>query len=141
MVETIGKIRLAARDGKGIRQITKDYNVSRNTVRKVLRSGQTRFEYHREAVYRPRLGPFIDTLTAFLKHDRQLFHFHAFGIAHARGRVEAALASHDAGEGEDSAFIRDGSAPEWGLDGSGSISRVLPDEGFRPGAWCLIANR
>ena len=26
MVETIRKIRLAARDGKGIRQITKDYN-------------------------------------------------------------------------------------------------------------------
>ena len=72
MVETIRKIRLAARDGKGIRQITKDYNVSRNTVRKVLRSEQTRFEYHREAVYRPKLGPFIDTLTAFLKHDQQL---------------------------------------------------------------------
>ena len=72
MVETIRKIRLAARDGKGIRQITKDYNVSRNTVRKVLRSAQTRFEYHREAVYRPKLGPFIDTLTAFLKHDQQL---------------------------------------------------------------------
>ena len=72
MVETIGKIRLAARDGKGIRRIAKDYNVSRNTARKVPRSGQTRFEYHREAVHRPRLGPFIDTLTAFPKHDQQL---------------------------------------------------------------------
>ena len=46
MVETIRKIRLAARDGKGIRQITKDYNVSRNTVRKVLRS----VELHRKVI-------------------------------------------------------------------------------------------
>ena len=72
MVETIRKIRLAARDGKGIRQITKDFNVSRNTVRKVLRSDQAHFEYHRDTVHRPKLGPFIDTLTAFLKHDQQL---------------------------------------------------------------------
>ena len=54
-VETIRKIRLAARDGKkSIRQITKDFNVSRNTVRKVLRSDQTHFEYHRDTVHRNR---------------------------------------------------------------------------------------
>jgi len=72
-VETIRKIRLAARDGKkSIRQITKDFNVSRNTVRKVLRSEQTRFEYRRDSVHRPKLGPFIDTLTTLLKHDQPL---------------------------------------------------------------------
>ena len=72
-VETIRKIRLAARDGKqSIRQITKDFNVSRNTVRKVLRSDQTHFEYHRDTVHRPKLGPFIDTLTTLLKHDQPL---------------------------------------------------------------------
>ena len=72
-VETLRKIRLAARDGKkSIRQITKDFNVSRNTVRKVLRSDQTHFEYHRDTVHRPKLGPFIDTLTTLLKHDQQL---------------------------------------------------------------------
>ena len=72
-VETLRKIRLAARDGKqSIRQITKDFNVSRNTVRKVLRSDQTHFEYHRDTVHRPKLGPFIDTLTTLLKHDQPL---------------------------------------------------------------------
>ena len=71
-METIRKIRLAARDGKGIRQITKDFNVSRNTVRKVLRSDKTRFEYHRGTVYRPKLGPFVDILAALLKNDQRL---------------------------------------------------------------------
>ena len=72
-VETLRKIRLAARDGKqSIRQITKDFNVSRNTVGKVLRSDQTHFEYHRDTVHRPKLGPFIDTLTTLLKHDQPL---------------------------------------------------------------------
>ena len=72
-METIRKIRLAARDGKkSIRQIAKDFNVSRNTVRKVLRSDQTRFEYRRDTVYRPKLGPFVDTLTVLLKNDQRL---------------------------------------------------------------------
>ena len=71
-METIRKIRLAARDGKGIRQITKDFNVSRNTVRKVLRSDKTRFEYHRGTVYRPKLGPFVELLAALLKNDQRL---------------------------------------------------------------------
>ena len=72
-VETIRKIRLATRDGKkSIRQTAKDFNVSRNTVRKILRSEQTRFEYHRESVHRPKLGPFVDTLTMLLKDDQPL---------------------------------------------------------------------
>jgi transposase len=72
-VETIRKIRLAARDGKkSIRQIGRDFNLSRNTVRKVLRSDKTRFEYHRELVHRPKLGPYVETLTELLKSDQSL---------------------------------------------------------------------
>ncbi len=72
-VETIRKIRLAARDGnKSIRQIARDFHVSRNTVRQVLRSGKTRFEYHRGSVYRPKLGPFVENLSELLEHDRSL---------------------------------------------------------------------
>ena len=41
-------------------------------MRKVLRSDQTHFEYHRDTVHRPKLGPFIDTLTTLLKHDQPL---------------------------------------------------------------------
>ena len=58
-METIRKIRLAARDKKSMRQIARDLRLSRNTVRKVLRSGETRFEYHRETVHRPQLAAYV----------------------------------------------------------------------------------
>jgi transposase len=57
IVETIGRIR---RDhlvkGKSIREIARDLNLSRNTVRRVLRSGDTSTSYERERQPRPRLG-------------------------------------------------------------------------------------
>ena len=72
-METIRKIRLAARDGnKPIRQIAREFNVSRNTVRKVLRSDSTRFEYRREVVHRPKLGPYVEALVGLLEADRGL---------------------------------------------------------------------
>jgi transposase len=57
IVETIGRIR---RDhlvrGKSIREIARDLKLSRNTVRRVLRSGETSPSYEREHQPRPRLG-------------------------------------------------------------------------------------
>ena len=57
VVETIGRIR---RDhlvkGKSIKEIARELGVSRNTVRKVLRSGDTAFAYQREQQPRPKLG-------------------------------------------------------------------------------------
>ena len=48
-VETIGRIRREHFiKGKTIREISRDLKVSRNTVRKVLRSGETSFEYERD---------------------------------------------------------------------------------------------
>jgi len=35
-------------EGKTIKEIARDLRVSRNTVREVLRSGETSFEYERE---------------------------------------------------------------------------------------------
>src|SRR5438045_9644205 len=56
-VETIGRIRREHfLKGKTIRQIARDLRVSRNTVRKVLRSGGTAFVYERELQPRPKLG-------------------------------------------------------------------------------------
>jgi transposase len=56
-VETIGRIR---RDhfvkGKSIAEIARALNISRNTVRKILRSGETSFVYEREIQPRPKLG-------------------------------------------------------------------------------------
>src|SRR5262249_46510434 len=56
-VETIGRIRREHFiKGKTIREIARDLKVSRNTVRKVLRSGATTFEYERNVQPRPKLG-------------------------------------------------------------------------------------
>jgi hypothetical protein len=47
-VETIRKVRLSVhRDGKSIRQTARDLRVSRNTVRKVIRTQQTGLQYKR----------------------------------------------------------------------------------------------
>ena len=57
VVETIGRIRREHLvKGKSIREIARDLNISRNTVRKVLRSGETSFSYEREVQPRPKLG-------------------------------------------------------------------------------------
>jgi hypothetical protein len=57
IVETIGRIR---RDhfvkGRSIRKIARDLKLSRNTVRRVFRSGETSSSYEREHQPRPRLS-------------------------------------------------------------------------------------
>jgi predicted transcriptional regulator len=57
IVETVGRIR---REhfvlGKTIKEIARDLRLSRNTVRKVLRSAETAFSYEREVQPRPKLG-------------------------------------------------------------------------------------
>jgi transposase len=56
-VETIGRIRREHfLKGKTIKEIVRDLRVSRNTVRKVLRSGETSFAYERTIQPRPKLG-------------------------------------------------------------------------------------
>ena len=57
IVETIGRIRREhLSKGKSIKEIARDLKISRNTVRKVLRSGDTSFSYEREVQPRPKLG-------------------------------------------------------------------------------------
>ena len=66
-VETIGRIRREHFfKGKTIREIARDLRVSRNTVRKVLRSGETSFEYEREIQPRPKLGRWTADLDELL---------------------------------------------------------------------------
>src|SRR6202140_5259213 len=68
IVETIARIRREHFiKGKTIKEIARDLNISRNTVRKVLRSGETSFSYEREVQPRPKLGRWkteIDRLLA-----------------------------------------------------------------------------
>jgi len=57
VVETIGRIRREHLvKGKSIKEIARDLKISRNTVRKILRCGETSFSYEREVQPRPRLG-------------------------------------------------------------------------------------
>src|SRR5512143_1939292 len=67
VVETIGRLRREHFiKGKSIKEIARDLKVSRNTVRKVLRSGETRFEDEREVQPRPKLGRWTDELDRLL---------------------------------------------------------------------------
>ena len=57
VVETVARIRRAHFvQGKTIKGISREPGIARNTIRKVLRSGQTSFAYEREVQPRPKLG-------------------------------------------------------------------------------------
>src|ERR1700754_2550433 len=67
IVETIARIRREHFiKGKTIKEIARDLKVSRNTVRKVLRSGETSFEYERQVQPRPKLGRWAVELDGLL---------------------------------------------------------------------------
>src|SRR5438128_4017294 len=67
IVETIARIRREHFiKGKTIKEIARDLKVSRNTVRKVLRSGETSFEYERLVQPRPKLGRWAAELDGLL---------------------------------------------------------------------------
>jgi transposase len=68
VVETVARIRREHfAKGKTIREIARDLGVSRNTVRKVLRSGETSFEYERAVQPRPKLGRWTAELDELLE--------------------------------------------------------------------------
>ena len=70
IVETIRKIRCAyERDGKSIRAIARDFNLSRNTVKKVLHGDETEFTYSRTRQPMPKLGVFEESLLSCLSSD------------------------------------------------------------------------
>ena len=70
VVETIGRIRREHFvKGKSIKEIVRALKVSRNTVRKVLRSGATSFEYGRAVQPRPKLGVWGDALDRMLSDN------------------------------------------------------------------------
>jgi transposase len=91
-VETIGRIRREHFiKGKTIKEIARDLKVSRNTVRRVLRSGATSFEYEREVQPRPKLGRWTEELDALLAGNaakpvrEQLTLIRVFEELHGRG--------------------------------------------------------
>src|ERR1700750_483285 len=66
--ETIARIRREhVVKGKTIKEIARDLGISRNTIRKVLRSGETSFEYERTIQPRPKLGRWTSDLSELLE--------------------------------------------------------------------------
>jgi DNA-binding GntR family transcriptional regulator len=67
-VETIGRIRRAFLvNKKPIRQIVRELRISRQTVRKAIRSPSREFRYERQVQPQPRLGAFVARLDAMLE--------------------------------------------------------------------------
>ena len=59
-------------DGKSIKQITREMDLARNTVRRVLRSGETAFTYERQVQPRPKLGAWTEELERRLAANERL---------------------------------------------------------------------
>jgi len=63
-VDTIARVRRAFHaQGWSMKRISRELHVSRNTVRKILRSGETDFTYERERQALPKIGPWVATRT------------------------------------------------------------------------------
>jgi transposase len=66
-VESIARVRRDHFVGKkGIKQIARERGLSRNTVRKIVRSEETAFSYEREHQPLPQLGPHVERLEEML---------------------------------------------------------------------------
>ena len=68
-MDTIARVRRAfhAQGWSMKKKITRELHVSRNTVRKILRSGETDFTYEREHQPLPRIGPWVEHVDRFLR--------------------------------------------------------------------------
>jgi transposase len=66
-VDTIARVRRAFHaQGWSMKKIARELHVSRNTVRKILRSGETDFTYEREHQPLPKIGPWVEHVDRFL---------------------------------------------------------------------------
>src|SRR6187401_2782683 len=66
-VDTIARVRREFYvRGRSIKEICRELHVSRNTVRKILRSGETAFVYERSVQPQPKIGPWKDELDGLL---------------------------------------------------------------------------
>ena len=63
VVETIARIRRAHFvQGRTIKAISRELGIARNTIRRILRSGETSFAYQRDVQPRPKLGQWTEEL-------------------------------------------------------------------------------
>ena len=70
IVESITRIRRMYHvDGKGIRAIARELNISKNTVKKVIRSDATKFELAKYTRTKPVLGEYLTVLNQLLEEN------------------------------------------------------------------------
>lgn len=75
VVETVARIRREFfLKGKSTKEIVRDLGVSLNTVRKVVRSGETSFGYERQVQPVPKLGPWTSELERLLEANERKAH-------------------------------------------------------------------
>src|SRR5262245_10741856 len=66
-VDTIARVRREFYvGGRSIKEVCRELHISRNTVRKILRSGATAFEYERSVQPQPKVGPWREHLDRLL---------------------------------------------------------------------------
>ena len=69
-VDTIARVRRAFYvQGWSMKKIARELHVSRNTVRKILRSDETEFSYERTRQPLPRIGPWQEQIEQFLSSN------------------------------------------------------------------------
>ncbi len=68
-VETIARVRREQARGKSVPAIARDLRLSRDTVTKYLRSGETEARYERHRQPYPQLGPFLIALEELLERN------------------------------------------------------------------------
>src|SRR5438093_11296189 len=72
-VDMIGQIRRAYfEQRRPIKEIVRTLRVSRATVRKVIRGQETEFKYERGVQPAPKLGEWVEVLTAILEKEAKL---------------------------------------------------------------------
>ncbi len=69
-METIAKIRrLYHVDGKGFKTIAREFNLSKNTVKKIIRKDRSASDYQRQEISYRVLEKYAERLVEKLKHD------------------------------------------------------------------------
>jgi len=72
-VDQIGLVRRAYfKEGQAIKRIVREQGISREAVRRIIRSGATEFKYRRLSQPAPKLGPWIDSLNEILESEAKL---------------------------------------------------------------------